>query len=145
MTHTHNGLNAHVLFAVADALDQEEAFIKAGRSKLYFDMGTYIAVRSGHGCGSTACIAGWVVALFDENGAPREKVLTLAALQKIHNSNSHGIKMHNIHNAAMRTIGLEEHEANMLFSPGCLRAITPKIAAETLRNLALTGEIEWNL
>lgn len=144
MTHTHNGLNAHVLFAVADALEAE-AFIIAGRSKLYFNMGSYVAVRraSKHTCGSTACIAGWVVSMFDENGAPREKTLTPTALRKLDDSAKH--ELHNIHYAAMRTIGLDEHEANMLFSPGCLSAITPKIAAETLRNLALTGEIEWNL
>ena len=81
--------------------------------------------RTGHGCGSTACIAGW--AHFLEGGRAK---------------NASTISMH-----AREILGLDIERAEQLFAPMDINrsAVTPQQAAFVLFNLAETGKVDWSI
>lgn len=83
-------------------------------------------------CGSPACIAGHTVHLFTEI----QGKMTFP-------SNLKGLTGH----YASKILGLSKEQAGDLFTPSMMNvpiyAITPKVAAETLRHLARTGIVAW--
>lgn len=81
-------------------------------------------------CGTVGCIAGWAVAAF----ATQEE-----------------LELNDLHDDAMdmatELLGLNEVQSDELFAPGYTNNwadITPKEAAETLRNLAETSGVDWS-
>lgn len=144
MTHTQHGHNAHVCYTIAEALEAEAKFKSARGAVVGFDMSTYVDMHPDddkHTCGTTACIAGWVVALFDEKGLPREKALGPTALKKIENND--GGRGRGIHVMAAQILGLNDWDSNALFCPPDLASISASDAAKTLRHLAVTGAVDW--
>lgn len=125
-------MNKDKILAVADAIEQH-AIAKLGFSMLtYFDgletggRSASSVDKSGHECGTVACIAGWACAL--------DVGLSEAA----------GIRSPFMH--ARTILGLDERQATLLFIPDPLNfdAITPADAAKVLRTLAETGDVDWS-
>lgn len=86
-------------------------------------------------CGAPACVAGWAVALEEE-----DYNLNKATYSPIHEV---GI----IHERARDILDLSNAEARRLFVPTLFRRsrreITPREAARVLRRLAQTGIVQW--
>jgi len=101
--------------------------IEAGDSSpqgLGFDMSTFR-----DNCGTTACIAGWNMFLFEPK-----------TWAKGHSSNSEYNK------AGQEHLGIDLAQCDELFLPLTelkYEDITPADAATVLRNLAQTGRVEW--
>ena len=89
-----------------------------------------------HNCGTAACIGGWTEALFNPDALQFRGTRGLwspdAPLPK---------------DSAGTLLGLTVAQAHDLFMPphtsGAWSDITPAIAADTLRRLAETGQVEW--
>ena len=83
--------------------------------------------RYTHPCGTPACIAGWALAMKGEP-IPGSQIKVFFD--------------------AMEWMGLTIEAADDLFVPGTLDTrenYTPSQAAKTLRHLAHTGEVKWEL
>lgn len=93
--------------------------------------------RSGHSCGTTACIGGHAVALAHADWTLSD----LAAADDVGSS-------HLLHNDARDWLGITEDQADCLFykSPKGVpfEMTTPAMAVKTLRHLAATGVVDWN-
>lgn len=91
--------------------------------------------RSGHSCGTTACIGGHAVAL-----ATRESLESLIAADGI-------TKGRHLHDEARDWLEISDDQAHQLFySSPCgvsFSDVTPQQAVNTLRHLALTGYVDW--
>lgn len=78
-------------------------------------------------CGTTGCIAGWACDVFGNGNEPfyTDEIQFDAAV----------------------LLGLPHHIADDLFVPtdGALTDIKPKHAANVLRHLAETGEVDWSI
>ena len=131
-------MNIGNILKVADAIEG------ATVPDLGFYMGAWIgkdgdADRSGRGCGTTACVAGWAFVV--ENGfEPREYEDNVCAI-------------------AAQYFGLDSDTADCLFVPTAdwldkdnwdpetfrfpITDATPEEAARVLRNLAITGKVDW--
>lgn len=113
--------------------------IEAGDDKLGFNMETYGSAsgayedRSGHNCGTVACIGGWAVAAFGAYGKGEDVSL------------SRVIHTYDVPESARNLLGLEADTAARLFLAGGISSsdVTPAVAARCLRNLAETGEVDW--
>lgn len=124
-------MNVGNILKVADAIEQ------ATVPGLGFNMGTVYNGRgvfedlSGHSCGTVACIAGWTLAAVE--GAPdrygTQKAMEVAAQWL-------GLHLDSDDNTG---------EAAELFLPeGFEEDIhTPAQAVRCLRNLAITGKVDW--
>ena len=106
--------------------------IEAGHEGMVFDMTTF---GDEHPCGTAACIAGWAVVRFGENGgAPN------VAWQ---------IEGPDVFSGALSVLGLSFPEAQRLFTPNERRdgvdmwEVTASHAVRTLRHLAKTGKVDW--
>ena len=94
--------------------------------KTYLEMPDHV-----NNCKTVACLAGWTLVM--ENRPFKKNINNMAAL---------------IHDEAAEILGLDEDQADELFTPNTemrYEEITPKIAIKTLRNLAKTGEVVWDL
>lgn len=81
-----------------------------------------------HNCGTCACIGGWAEALFNPDD---------------HAFNMSGDSALLIENAR-QLLDLDDETADALFMPSASwDQVTREMAAATLRNLALTGEVVW--
>lgn len=135
-------MNKDKILAVADAIEKLAVngnpipglgFNMAGWAAEVDEEGPQFIDRSKHGCGTTACIAGWTVAL--------EARVTPAKLMNIGNIE--------IAEMAEQILGLDSYTATALFySYGRNRnlemeEITPEEAVAVLRNLAETGDVDW--
>jgi hypothetical protein len=126
-------MNVDRILRVADAIEKHEI------KDLGFNMGSYYSMleedKSGYGCGTTACIGGWAMALAypgnylerpwsrDKSGAP---VFT--------------------NEAAAEWLGLDDERATeLMLQDGVIIDATAAEAVRTLRHLAATGEVNWNL
>lgn len=110
-------MNTERILALADV-------IEAGRDDLGFNQRFYCAKgiaqdKSGHGCRTTACIAGW--AKFLESGSPDGAS----------------------RNTAAKWLGLDYVTSHQLTKKGF--NANNKQAARTLRHLAETGFVNWDL
>ena len=82
--------------------------------------------QTGHDCGTTACIAGWAVALDGLNP----------------------LKVYNVAKRARKLLGLTDNQAAELFSGSVISKAhgpTSQDAALVLYNLAETGKVDWNV
>ena len=128
-------MNKAALLYVADAIE------KHAIADLGFNMSDWVAKAtsdypdlSGHACGTTACIAGFAVALLDRHGEPRAKPLTnkqlLARLDTVGD----------LQELAAQTLGLSYDESGGLFgfqgSHSSMDHVTPAEAIAELRRLA---------
>lgn len=134
--------NRKNILAVADAIESS-ALTKARlvKNRIGFNMATYGGVgfgdKAGHNCGTAACIAGWTLVMFDDDGFPREKPLSPSELR-----NSACIMVR-----AAGALGLEDKVARKLFVPDVdiLSDLAPQRAVRVLRHFARTGKVNWDL
>lgn len=120
-------MNKERILAVADAITSEEGRKHFNmehwlrhNNRSYGALPSNTALTS---CGTTACIAGWVVHLF---GKPGDDLTT----------------------EAESLLDLSRAQAANLFIPTINKAyedITPDEAAIVLRHLAATGEVDWGI
>ena len=108
-------MNNEAILKTADVLDE----LPEGYD--VFNMGTYM-----HSCGTPACIAGYAVAVNDEE-----------AYERCRNGVS------DVHQTAKRIFGLDIQTSGALFVPGGLKpyGATAKEAAKVLRNFVATGVV----
>lgn len=96
----------------------------------FYDEGGFSMECYTHTCGSPSCIAGWAIYLSNHS-------LTIA---------DNGTDGDSLHALAAAILDISDYTANELFTPNLRWAdITPRQAATTLRHLAATGSVEWNL
>ncbi len=120
-------MNVENILKVADAIEQHSI------PDLGFNMYDYainlasygegIADNSGHNCGTTACIAGWAVAVRD---------------------NTSEIERSDFFDEARDYLELTERQAHSLFLGNMSPKTTPAQAVKVMRNLAETGVIDWD-
>lgn len=120
--------NVENILKVADAIERHTI------AELGFNMASFVGVGetdlSGHNCGTTACIGGWAAAL---------------ATGDIHAGDDMSAA------EIARWLGLTYHEAGALFyawdrhDTVAFEEIQPERAVAVLRNLAATGEVDWNV
>jgi hypothetical protein len=110
-------MNTERILHIADLIEKLEP--------QQFDMSDYVTENE---CGTVACIAGWTYLTYGDLGGSG-----------------------NPHESAENHFGLDEDRADSLFTPRSkdgLNAsyddITPAHAAQTLRKLAATGEVDWS-
>lgn len=123
--------NIDKILALADAI--EAAAAPDANPKIGFNMADYVGLerlnhdRTGHDCGTTACIAGWAV--FLEYG-----------INELVGAGHTGRKAADI-------LGLSDAEADAMFTPSGLgvsyHSIQPHHAVEMLRRYAKTGAVVW--
>lgn len=142
-------MNRDNILAVADAIENSTLAQRHRKAdRIGFNMENFVLRayrgvddKTGHACGTVACIAGWAVALFDENGEPREKPLSPKDLK--------GLAAQDITEQAGKTLGLKFKVSEDLFmawsSPLDLGDITAEHAVKTLRHLARTGKVNWEI
>lgn len=113
-------MNRDLIIKVANAIEKES--IKG----LKFDMDSFGRIHPS--CGTVACIAGYAVAIKDG----------------VESVTKPGIDPESI---AEKYLDLSRVEAYSLFYGGDLyiSEITPTMAVTTLRHLAKTGEVDWDL
>ncbi len=124
-------MNVNAIFKLADVIEQAGKDGKQG-----FNMGTYganaLPDRSGHQCGTVACVAGWQYAISANKGRIAVGGIELWSSTQF--------------DQAMMDLGLTHRQAGDLFLPNnkALDNGTPKQAAMVLRILALTGKVRWS-
>jgi hypothetical protein len=139
-------MNKERVLAVADAI---EALVVNGNPVpgLGFNMSGWVADpgeeacaedHSRHMCSTTACIAGWTVALFDKVSAA-----------EMHSMVGDHVALVGIESRATELLGLSVGQAHALFyaegSGKLLEDVTPEEAIATLRDLAESEHIQWHL
>lgn len=126
-------MNKERILQLADALAASACPIIAGK-RLGFDMenfwnDSFGHDRTGQGCGTVGCIAGWAAALFDPGACPSGSVQGSIFL------------------IGRKALGLDFKTAYCLFTPDDMqinyRAVTPAVAAQVLRTLVETGYVVW--
>jgi len=124
-------MNREMILKVADAI--EAAAKPEAKPTLGFNMGDWVSNRhydvSGHFCGTTACIAGWTLAVSGQELSAEDSAQYLG-----------------IRNEAEAILGLSCDKAEDLFvNYPDFSDPTPSQAAAVLRHLAETGEVNWSL
>jgi hypothetical protein len=90
-------------------------------------------------CGTAACIGGWTVALFNNEGRLRPSTLMGDRL-------SRKIDRSMATYTVARLLDLGPDQVGLLFpNQGIRNRITREHAVRTLRNLALTGLVKWEV
>ena len=118
-------MNKANILRIADAIEKHEIEDLGFHMAAFHITGIY-ADLSGHGCKTTACIAGWTLSLLK----PKWEDLNA----------------HDIEQGARSILGLDQEQAEDLFYlPDYMsrNSVTAKQAARTLRHLAETGEVDW--
>lgn len=122
------GINVENILRVADAIEHHSI------PDLGFNMFDYtmdagdlahfgVSDMSGHNCGTTACIAGWALAVRDEGKLP-------------------DVEDYHAEAANFLELPLRTSEALFLhWNDGT----TPAEAVAVLRHLAATGEVDWSI
>jgi hypothetical protein len=126
-------VNAENILKVADAIETHSipdlgfnlTFYMSDIGQDEYDTDLIIVDRSGHNCGTVACIAGWSAAL--RTGSALDASVMSEALY----------------------LGLDYSSGAKLF--GCdmpineRNVVTQEQAVRTLRHLAATGEVDWTV
>ena len=115
-------MNKERILKLADVVErQKHAKVSDSHG---FNMGEFR-----HECGTPSCIAGWACALKKRDKTGMKEIDI------------------DVFSQAKKYLGLSAYEADELFIPssGYWSLITPSQAAATLRNLAETGEVVWNV
>jgi len=137
-------MNTELLNKVADAIEatltQSQPIERLGFSmRLFVDGRNWQADKSGHRCNTTACIAGWGLAL--HLGMARAAQVKAAFVDS-------AIKLDGFEEKARDVLGLTDQQALALFygaHAGRLTAITVPQAVATIRHLAKTGVVDWSI
>lgn len=104
---------------------------KRERNPIGFNLGPYFSEdtdqspdKSGHNCGTVACIAGWAHFLHGGRSKNHSKIF----------------------NHAKEVLGLDDTKAYELFAPFSYKRakVTPSDAALALFTLAETGKVDWS-
>lgn len=112
-------MNTERILHIADLIEKLEP--------QQFDMSDYVTENE---CGAVACIAGWTYLTYGPGEYSAE-----------------------VHLSAAEHLGLNRNQADELFIPDYSNlfdsltdwdSITPAHAAQTLRKLAETGEVDWS-
>lgn len=116
-------MNKENILKVADAIERHTI------PDLGFNMGSWVDRRahedkSGHNCGTTACIAGWATAVAGGNLAK--------------------LSISEVRDEAIAYLGVTRDQAFWLFA-GFRGDPEPPEAVATLRNLAETGKVNWSV
>lgn len=115
-------MNKKRILALADLIEQQQHTSFSAESG--FSMSSYV-----HECGTPSCIAGWASWLsFGKAPVLADEIL--------------------LFDRARGYLGLKEDAAKSLFLPANYQdqdLYTPTQAAETLRHLAKTGEVDWSV
>ena len=116
-------MNVENIHKVADAIEKHSI------PGLGFNMQDFL-IKDGHNCETTACICGHAVIL------EKWRILTKSELETI-----------NWFSEGKRILGLKYHEAYELFMSFDLNlgSVLSAQAVRTLRHLAATGEVRWDL
>ena len=138
-----NELNTAFITELAERLEKLQAGDTTQTHEVGFNMGSWFTIwdyqddakkadKSGHACGTTACIAGHVVTLHNaKTGVPLSR------------------SPDSVSTKAQEVLGLTSSQAYVLFhgSPMDteLRDTTPGQAAKVLRHLAATGYVDWTV
>jgi hypothetical protein len=130
-------MNKEAILRVADAIENAELAkdgIGFNMASFYIGLetnGARLEDKSGHNCGTIGCIAGWTCIL---NGASKRDMKN---------------PMFNCDYIARDLLGLDFATADTLFyadtSPYELEDIPSAQAVRTLRHLAETGEVSWEV
>lgn len=139
-------MRKEVILGVADAIENKLV------PTMKFNMSSWCgseydldpATEKYHVCGTAACIAGWTVALYDEDGNRRPKPLTATELLEVTElppDDDHP-DVSTFFSRGAKAMGLGEKAAE-LFIPDFIEFVDDKIAVATLRKLAETGDVEW--
>lgn len=129
-------MNVANILAVANAIETSSIPGLGFNMNLWFGhgiaLGSYAPDTSGHNCGTTACIGGWT------------RALAIGSL------NEGG----DVFSDAQRWLSLDYHTAAELMMPDAggdffevmlfRNTITPEMAVRCLRNLAITGKVDWD-
>lgn len=125
-----NTMNRERLAKLADT-------IEAGREDLGFNMQEWVGE---HGCGTTACIAGWTCAVF----APKdwEEMIRLGTGGYMRAHSERGT----VGEVAAEELGFAiASDARLLFIPDNWFHASAEKAVRVLRHAALTGTIDWSI
>lgn len=130
-------MNTENILAVADAIEQHTI------SWLGFNMNTFMydalffEDKSGYGCGTCACVAGWTAAVATSATEPKE-----------------AYDWSFIRAADWLGLNDDEQIAQLFYASnhpkaehgvGPLNDLSPRQAVRTLRHLAATGEVDWEV
>jgi len=130
-------MNREMILRVADAI--EAAAKPEAKPEIGFNMGSFYSDdayeedRTGHACGTTACIAGWAMSL---EGVPLKSIEVMPFETAVR--------------LGAEVLGIDDLEiAGELFSTSDPRLdldrITPSQAVSVLRHLAGTGDVDWSI
>jgi len=122
-------MNVENILKVADAIEQHSI------PELGFNMGEWVGDAnvnqpdmSGHNCGTVACIAGWTCAVLTDD------------INKVYDLDYRELGA---------LLGINYDQAKSLFIPSYagvrLSLIGQDQAIRTLRNLAITGNVDWTI
>lgn len=148
-------MNVENILKVADAIEKHEL------EWLGFNMATYYDADAEHACGTTACIAGWALALkAKEDGKDADKIADilfqaeLDLKQRNYGMGNEDPYRGTIPFLAAEYLGLTDTAGNpdkhsRLFLGVPYRLMRDEVAADTavkvLRHLAATGGVDWNV
>lgn len=125
-------MNKERLLLVAEAIEKGSVRGLGFNMKVYFSNGSLYADLSDRDCGTTACVAGWALAVKD--GRRRVTDTGIIALHAKHVDPM---------GEAEEFLELTRSEARRLFTESTGAWITPAVAARCLRVAAETGEIDY--
>lgn len=139
-------VNKANVLRVADAIENA----KLAKRDIGFNMayvaerrGVYVSDKTGHNCGTVACIAGYSYAIKH----PRKSAAGIIALE----DRRVALEDDTIIVEAREFLGLPREDANALFFPDDenpdlrLDSLTVEQAVAVLRHLAETGEVDWSV
>lgn len=134
-------MNKTALLLVADAIEKHSiADLGFNMADWADDISENYPDLSGHYCGTTACIAGYTIALLDSDGALRSSPLNANQLRRVvkdifDDDNSPGVQA-----IAEKTLGLSRVQSEALFrfrgDRSAMGQVTPAEAVAELRRLA---------
>lgn len=131
-------MRKEVILGVADAIEKAEL----AKYDIGFNMRHLNNIKAkdhtGHQCGTSCCIAGWIHILYDENGNKRTKYGVRKNLNnQEHRSFAYGAK----------AMDIDLGTAVDLFWPYSMdyNELTSKQAVKVLRNFAETGKVDWHI
>lgn len=123
-------MNVENILKVADAIEQHSISELGFNMAITIKEGTSLVDRTGYNCNTVACIAGWAVVI--DRGL-KEALVVARNMETC--------------DTALEILDISEEDGDDLFTPpGYGKGEhTPVQAVRTLRHLAATGEVDWDL
>ena len=128
-------VNAENILKVADAIEHHSiADLGFNMGTLHYDDTVTYPDKSGHNCGTVACIAGWTLALL---GNVKTQGFTEAAgylgINRTKDADGNS------------DLFFASNHPDAFGGVGPLQKISQEQAVRTLRHLAATGEVDWKV